>query len=129
MGYGNFYLFSIIEHCSTVVSNDVGPGFFLGIWFLRYQPSPSVLFVWFFRKQVNAHVVMKNLMVIQLPDKMQTVHGSFRENGILVFNRPARVHTPTPLQLRPMIARFVWFAHNFSCFLQLTSSISYISIL
>jgi len=129
MGYGNFYLFWVTEDSSRVVSNDVGPGFFLGIWFLRYQPSPSVVFVWFFRKQVNAHVVMKNLIVIQLTDKMETVDGSFRENGILVFNRPARVHTPTPLELRPMIARFVWFAHNLSCFLQLTSSISYSSIL
>lgn len=79
--------------------NDVGPRFFLGVWFLRYQPPSSLLFVCFLRQQVNAHVVVEDVVVIQLADEMQAVNGSFRENGVLVFNRSARVHTPTPLEL------------------------------
>ena len=71
MGYGIFNLFAIIEYCSTVVSNDDGPGFFLGIWLLRYQPSVSLPFVRFFRKEVNAHVVVKDVMLIQLADEME----------------------------------------------------------
>ena len=87
--------------------------------FLRNQEFVSFFFVCFFCEVPPTPTLVKNLVVIELPDKMESVDGALRVNPVLVFNGSTRAHASAPLVFFKRFTRSTGFHDVLSLYIRI----------
>ena len=87
--------------------------------FLMNQEFVSFFFVCFFCEPPPAPTLVKNLVVIQLADKMESVDGTLWVNPVLVFNGTTRAHASAPLVLFKRFTRSTGFHDVLSLYIRI----------